>query len=226
MPWSYRRSKKLGPIRVNLSKSGIGYSVGNKYLRTGKTAKGRSYTSSSPLRGLRYQQTNQAPASRGSQLVAASIQLVFALGLLLFALFIIGALVVGLGKSTSLVPDSPTAITTPIPTAAPLSTYMEINMQDLYSRPNDFIGQRVHIVGTFYSWAQRGPTSVGPAYFSILVPATGWPNGRDLDITYPADIPSSWGRGVRTEIYGIVDVQKLGGTVVSYRPVIRADVLR
>lgn len=57
MPWSYRRSRKVGPFRINFSKGGIGYSMGNKYLRYGKTAKGRSYISSAPVTGLRYQQT-------------------------------------------------------------------------------------------------------------------------------------------------------------------------
>jgi len=57
MPWGYRRSAKIGPVRVNLSKSGIGYSIGGKALRYGKTAKGRSYVSSSPLPGVRYRQT-------------------------------------------------------------------------------------------------------------------------------------------------------------------------
>ena len=64
MPWSYRRSAKIGPIRVNFSKSGISYSIGSKAFRYGKTAKGRSYVSSSPLPGLRYQRTISKPKSR------------------------------------------------------------------------------------------------------------------------------------------------------------------
>ena len=36
----YRKSFKLGPLRINLSKSGVGYSVGNKYYRVTKKANG------------------------------------------------------------------------------------------------------------------------------------------------------------------------------------------
>lgn len=66
MPWSYRKSVKIGPVRVNLSKGGIGYSVGGKFGRYGKTAKGRAYVSSSPLPGLRYQQTLSNATSRNN----------------------------------------------------------------------------------------------------------------------------------------------------------------
>lgn len=40
MGWRYRRSVKLGPLRINFSKSGVGYSVGGKGYRVTKTAKG------------------------------------------------------------------------------------------------------------------------------------------------------------------------------------------
>lgn len=40
MGWRYRKSVKAGPFRLNFSKSGIGYSVGNKHYRVTKTAKG------------------------------------------------------------------------------------------------------------------------------------------------------------------------------------------
>lgn len=36
----YRKSFKLGPLRINLSKSGVGYSVGNKFYRVTKKANG------------------------------------------------------------------------------------------------------------------------------------------------------------------------------------------
>ena len=36
----YRKSIKLGPLRINLSGSGVGYSVGNKYYRVTKKANG------------------------------------------------------------------------------------------------------------------------------------------------------------------------------------------
>ncbi len=41
----FRKSIKLGPVRLNLGKSGIGASVGVKGLRVGTTARGRGYVS-------------------------------------------------------------------------------------------------------------------------------------------------------------------------------------
>lgn len=43
MGFFLRKSIKLGPLRVNLSKSGLGASFGVKGLRTGLDAKGRGY---------------------------------------------------------------------------------------------------------------------------------------------------------------------------------------
>ena len=40
MGMRYRKSLKFGPLRVNLSKSGVGYSVGNKIYRVTKKANG------------------------------------------------------------------------------------------------------------------------------------------------------------------------------------------
>ena len=40
-----RKSIKIGPARVNLSKSGVGYSIGAGGVRVGRNAKGKSYTS-------------------------------------------------------------------------------------------------------------------------------------------------------------------------------------
>jgi hypothetical protein len=47
MVWRFRKSIKLGPLRLNLSKSGIGTSIGVRGFRVGKDAKGRSYTATS-----------------------------------------------------------------------------------------------------------------------------------------------------------------------------------
>jgi len=60
MGWLYRKSINLGPLRINLSKSGIGYSLGGKGVRTGVSAKGRPYkTISIPGTGLRYTSTGK-----------------------------------------------------------------------------------------------------------------------------------------------------------------------
>jgi hypothetical protein len=47
MAWRFLRSIKLGPLRLNLSKSGIGTSIGVRGFRVGTDAKGRSYTAAS-----------------------------------------------------------------------------------------------------------------------------------------------------------------------------------
>jgi hypothetical protein len=44
MGWTWRKGLRFGPLRVNLSKSGVGYSVGVPGIRVGKDAKGRSYS--------------------------------------------------------------------------------------------------------------------------------------------------------------------------------------
>ena len=55
MGFFYRKSIKLGPFRVNLSKSGVGSSVGGPGFRTGVSGSGRRYTSFSlPGTGLGY----------------------------------------------------------------------------------------------------------------------------------------------------------------------------
>jgi Protein of unknown function (DUF4236) len=64
MGWQFRKSVNLGPFRVNLSKSGIGYSVGGAGFRTGVSAGGRKYSSIGiPGTGLRYVKSGGGPAS-------------------------------------------------------------------------------------------------------------------------------------------------------------------
>ena len=53
MGWDYRRSLNLGPLRLNLSKSGVGYSVGAGGIRIGQDSRGRKCRSlSSPGTGI------------------------------------------------------------------------------------------------------------------------------------------------------------------------------
>jgi hypothetical protein len=55
MGFFYRKSVNFGPFRVNLSISGVGYSVGGRAFRVGKSARGRSYsTFSIPGTGVGY----------------------------------------------------------------------------------------------------------------------------------------------------------------------------
>ena len=58
MGFTYRKSVNLGPFRVNFSKSGIGYSVGGRFFRTGVSARGKKYSSFSiPGTGVGYRQS-------------------------------------------------------------------------------------------------------------------------------------------------------------------------
>lgn len=55
MGFRFRKSISLGPVRINLSKSGVGYSVGGKGLRVTKKAKGGvRATASIPGTGISY----------------------------------------------------------------------------------------------------------------------------------------------------------------------------
>ena len=44
MPFYIRKGINFGPLRVNLSKGGVGLSVGGKGLRAGVNASGKTYT--------------------------------------------------------------------------------------------------------------------------------------------------------------------------------------
>ena len=54
MPIYYRRSIHLGPFRLNLSKSGIGYSLGSPLFRFGSGPRGTRISSSIPGTGIYY----------------------------------------------------------------------------------------------------------------------------------------------------------------------------
>lgn len=57
MGFRFRKSKSFGPFRVNLSKSGVGWSFGNKWFRYTKKAGGGTRTTSSiPGTGISYVQ--------------------------------------------------------------------------------------------------------------------------------------------------------------------------
>ena len=76
MGFTYRKSVNLGPFRVNLSKSGIGYSVGGRFFRTGVSARGKKYSSFSiPGTGVGYRQSGA-----GCLVLLASIPATIAIG--------------------------------------------------------------------------------------------------------------------------------------------------
>lgn len=66
MGWSFRRSVNIGPFRLNLSKSGVGYSMGGGGFRTGVRPNGRRYSRMSiPGTGIYYTSTHGTAGARG-----------------------------------------------------------------------------------------------------------------------------------------------------------------
>ena len=73
MGWQYRKSVSVGPFRVNLSKSGVGYSMGGRGFRSGVNSRGRRYSSVSiPGTGLRYYKSG-SKSSTGCLVVLAAL---------------------------------------------------------------------------------------------------------------------------------------------------------
>jgi len=61
MGWSFRKSFSFGPLRVNLSKSGVGFSFGMPGLRAGVSSRGRKYVSAGiPGTGVRYYKSTKS----------------------------------------------------------------------------------------------------------------------------------------------------------------------
>jgi len=57
MGFRFRKSINIGPLRINLSKSGVGFSLGVKGFRVSRSAKGKmTATASLPGTGLSYVQ--------------------------------------------------------------------------------------------------------------------------------------------------------------------------
>lgn len=54
MGWSFRKSIKVGPARVNLSKSGVGYSVGAGGLRYTKRANAKKHSKAENRRKINW----------------------------------------------------------------------------------------------------------------------------------------------------------------------------
>jgi Protein of unknown function (DUF4236) len=65
MSWTFRRRIKVGPVNVNLSRSGIGVSAGAGPFRAGVDAKGRRYTNVRGPFGI-YNRQYYSSVDRGS----------------------------------------------------------------------------------------------------------------------------------------------------------------
>ena len=60
MGFRFRKSKKIGSVRLNLSSSGVGWSIGGKRFRYTQPSKGKAYTTTTiPGSGISYRQTVQ-----------------------------------------------------------------------------------------------------------------------------------------------------------------------
>lgn len=70
----YRKSASFGPFRVNVSKSGVGWSVGGSGLRTGVSSRGKRYTTFGlPGTGIGYRTSSSPTSGKGCLLVAIAL---------------------------------------------------------------------------------------------------------------------------------------------------------
>jgi len=130
MAWRFRKSLKLGPVRVNLSKSGVGYSIGGRGFRVGQDAKGRSYTAASiPGTGLynhTYSSQGKAAGGSAAPLPGAAPRtnsgLAVVLGLLALAFMAGGLVVFILMPHPAAAPPvtPPAALSAPVVTPQPI----------------------------------------------------------------------------------------------------------
>ena len=67
MGFRFRKSANFGPLRVNFSKSGVGYSVGGKGFRVTKRADGKTQTTASvPGTGIAYTKVSGSGSGKSS----------------------------------------------------------------------------------------------------------------------------------------------------------------
>lgn len=89
MGWIFRRSINLGPFRMNVSKSGVGGSFGVGPFRIGRSAAGRSYTSTRiPGTGISYRTSSGPRRGRRSSALPGC-------GCIILVLIALAVLVVG-----------------------------------------------------------------------------------------------------------------------------------
>jgi hypothetical protein len=87
MGWSFRKPFNFGPLRVNLSRRGVGYSVGVRGFRIGQNAKGQKYSQTSiPGTGIYSRKYSGPTTNRRNWSVPLLIAVLLALLLLKFLL--------------------------------------------------------------------------------------------------------------------------------------------
>jgi hypothetical protein len=130
MAWSFRKSLKFGPLRFNLSNSGVGTSIGVRGFRVGQDAKGRSYTAAS-IPGTGFYSRTYSGQGRAAGGNAAGLPggpsgrdsgLALVLGMLALA-FMAGGLVVFVLMSRAAPPPvtPPAAVSAPQAPAQPIT---------------------------------------------------------------------------------------------------------
>lgn len=73
MGFRFRKSANIGPLRVNFSKSGVGYSVGGKGFRVTKRADGKTQTTASvPGTGIAYTKVSGSGSGKSSGSTSSS----------------------------------------------------------------------------------------------------------------------------------------------------------
>lgn len=83
MGWNWRKSVNFGPLKINLSQRGVGYSLGGRGFRIGRNAKGQDYSQTSiPGTGL-YKRTYSGQPSQGANWTVPALIVVFLLLLLI-----------------------------------------------------------------------------------------------------------------------------------------------
>lgn len=91
MAWFLRKSIRVGPLRLNVSKRGMGASVGVRGLRTGVDASGKPYVAGGRggiyfrerIRGTETERTRPGAPRSGSTRLAWTVAIVLAIIVLL-----------------------------------------------------------------------------------------------------------------------------------------------
>jgi hypothetical protein len=155
MAWRFRRSLKIGPLRLNFSKSGVGYSAGVRGFRVGQDAKGRTYTAASiPGTGLYNRQYSGASKPIGqsaASLTSAPLQSGTGNGLKLFIAFMLGGVVFSIiGAMMSSSPAAP-------PAPPPAAVIAPIAPPPVTLRSGALMVQREQALQAFRIRQRRGP---------------------------------------------------------------------
>lgn len=129
MGYRFRKTKNIGPLRLTLSKKGLGASVGVKGFRIGKTASGRTRaTASIPGTGISYVQENGGGAGGGGRPDRKKRKRALLIGAAIFLLLV----VIGACSSRN---ASPEPTPTPTPTAALSKALPEPDAPEKTARP-------------------------------------------------------------------------------------------